>query len=162
MYRLNAALTAAFFIYICFLFTLRFVIRLLYFYLHFMSSSFFWVTKRTKQEKSRGWKNFLRGSLDKNKIFHGTRFAQIPGKFYFLSVNTAKFLMPQLHLTRTFLLLNLVCFPFISYFTAAYYQKLYNLWLCAIKTCGNIALTHINLPKYEFGRSLDIQKTGKA
>ena len=150
------------FIHVTFNFVFVFDYTLSIFISFYYSSSFFWMSKRTKQENSRGWKNFLRGSLDKNKIFHGTRFAQTPGKFYCFSVNTAKFLMPQLHLTRTFLLLNLVCFPFISYFTAAYYQKLYNLWLCAIKTCGNIALTHINLPKYEFGRSLDIQKTGKA
>ena len=57
-------------------------------------------------------KKFKRGTLAKNKIFHGTRFAQTPGKFYFLSATTAKFLMPRLHLTRTFLLLNLVCFAF--------------------------------------------------
>ena len=31
--------------------------------------------------------------------------------------------MPRLHLTRTFLLLNLVCFAFVSYFTSAYYQN---------------------------------------
>ena len=37
-----------------------------------------------------------------NKNFHGTRFAQTPGNFYCFLVNAAKFLMPRLHLTRTF------------------------------------------------------------
>ena len=61
-----------------------------------------------------------------NKNFHGTRFAQTPVNFYCFLVNTAKFLMPRLHLTLTFLLFNLVCFAFISYFTTAYYQKICN------------------------------------
>lgn len=67
---------------------------------------------RFSQRKVTRLKKFLTRHFSKNKIFHGTRFAQTPGKFYFLSATTAKFLMPRLHLTRTFLLLNLVCFAF--------------------------------------------------
>ena len=159
-------------LFMSFSFNLRFlfVFTLIFFNLLFYTSSFFWVTKRTKQEKSCVNKNLQILLLKQkirtrhtatNKNFHGTRFAQTPGKFYFLSVNTAKFLMPRLHLTRTFLLLNLVCFAFVSYFTTAYYQKLYNLWLCAIKTCGNIALAYKNLPKYEFERSATFKKQEK-
>ena len=58
-----------------------------------------------------------------NKNFRETRCAQTSGNFYWLSVNTAKFLMPRSGVNRTFLLLNLVYFEFIPYFSNAYYKK---------------------------------------
>lgn len=42
-----------------------------------------------------------------NKNFRETRCAQTSGNFYWLSVNTAKFLMPRFDVTRTFNMLNL-------------------------------------------------------
>ena len=80
----------------------------IYFIIHV--HSFDWAKERTK--KTHAADKNLRILLLKQKIrtrhtatnknFHGTRCAQTPGNFYCFLVNAAKFLMPRLHLTRTF------------------------------------------------------------
>ena len=76
-----------------------------------------------------------------NKNSHGTRYTQTPGNFYCFLANAAKFLMPRLHLTRTFLLLNLVYSDFVSSFASTFYQKYYETYgIVAFKTYGNIVV----------------------
>ena len=84
----------------------------LIFYIYFIIHlhSFDWPKERSK--KSHAASKNLRILLLKQKIrmrhtatnknFHGTRCAQTPENFYCFLVNAAKFLMPRLHLTRTF------------------------------------------------------------
>ena len=100
-----------FVLYLFFVLLYSFVCSLVYLNLLFYACSFFWLSKRTNQENSRGWQN-LRILLLKQKIrtrhtetnknFHWTRFAQTPGNFYCFLVNTAKFLMPRFVRYRTF------------------------------------------------------------
>ena len=86
-------------------------------------------------------KKFLTRLFSKNKIFHGTRFAQTPGNFYCFLANAAKFLMPRLHLTRTFLLFNLVYSDFVSSFASTFYQRYYETYgIVAFKNYGNIVV----------------------
>jgi hypothetical protein len=112
---------------------------LVYLYLIFYSCSFF-VTKERTKKVSRLAKIYTRHAAT-NKNFHGTRYAQTPGNFYCFSANAAKFLMPRLHLTRIFLLLNLVCSDSVSSFASTFYQRYYETYgIVAFKTYGNIVV----------------------
>ena len=49
--------------------------------------------------------------------------------------------MPRLHLTRTFLLFNLVYSDFVSSFASTFYQRYYEIYgIVAFKTYGNIVV----------------------
>ena len=105
----------------------------------FYSCSFF-VTKERTKKVSRLTKICTRHAAS-NKNSHGTRYAQAPGNFYCFLANAAKFLMPRLHLTRIFLLLNLVYSDFVSSFAFTFYQRYYETYgIVAFKTYGNIVV----------------------
>ena len=131
------------FCFICFLFTLRLCIYVSISLFNFYSCSFF-VTKERTKKVSRLTKICTRHAAS-NKNFHGTRCAQTPGNFYCFLVNAAKFLMPRLHLTRIFLLLNLVYSDFVSSFASTFYQRYYETYgVVAFKNYGNIVVFERN------------------
>ena len=131
------------------LFTFSFILFLIYvislyvvfhgFNSLYHSCSFF-VTKERTKKVSRLTKICTRHAAS-NKNSHGTRYAQAPGNFYCFLANAAKFLMPRLHLTRIFLLLNLVYSDFVSSFAFTFYQRYYETYgIVAFKTYGNIVV----------------------
>ena len=91
-----------------------------------------------------------------NKNFRETRCAQTSGNFYWLLVNTAKFLMPRFSLCRTFYMLNLRFYLGVIIYNC-YYQKQFTL-LLYLKLMATLLLFITIYLKYEFGRSATFKK----
>ena len=83
------------FCFIFFLFTLRLCMYFIIFLFTFLFMFILLIEQKNEPRK-------LTRLAATNKNSHGTRCAQTPGNFYCFLANTAKFLMPRLHLTRTF------------------------------------------------------------
>ena len=129
------------FCFIFFLFTLRLCMYFIIFLFTFLFMFILLIEQKNEPRKLTRLTKICTRHAASNKISHGTRYAQTPGNFYCFLANAAKFLMPRLHLTRTFLLLNLVYSDFVSSFASTFYQRYYETYgVVAFKNYGNIVV----------------------